>query len=92
MNKLIAFGVAGLIGLGTLNAGPAAASDHEVVFGFAASYSGWMAAYSQPPTNAANPNGRGAAPANPAGDRRPLDPETLAEAFRGSRPAGHRPT
>ncbi len=53
MKKLIAFGVAGLIGLGTLNTGPAAASDHEVVFGFAASYSGWMAAYSQPPTNAA---------------------------------------
>ncbi len=53
MNKLITFGVAGLLGLGTLNTGPAAASDHEVVFGFAASYSGWMAAYSQPPTNAA---------------------------------------
>ncbi len=32
---------------------PAVADEHEVVVGFAASYSGWMQAYSQPSTNAA---------------------------------------
>ena len=31
----------------------AVADDHEVVVGFAASYSGWMEAYSGPSTNAA---------------------------------------
>ena len=49
----LTLGVAGLIGLGSISASPAAASNHEVVFGFAASYSGWMQAYSEPPTKAA---------------------------------------
>ena len=38
------------LGLGGVSA---LADDHEVVIGFAASYSGWMQAYSQPSTNAA---------------------------------------
>lgn len=53
MKKLTPLVVAGLVGLGTVAAQSAAADENEVVFGFAASYSGWMQAYSEPPTNAA---------------------------------------
>lgn len=46
--------IAGLAALGAASVSTAAmADDHEVVVGFAASYSGWMQAYSQPSTNAA---------------------------------------
>lgn len=46
--------IAGLAALGAASVSTAAqAADDEVVIGFAASYSGWMQAYSQPSTNAA---------------------------------------
>jgi branched-chain amino acid transport system substrate-binding protein len=53
MNKFLSIAVAGLVGVGAVQAQSAKASNHEVVFGFAASYSGWMQAYSDPPTKAA---------------------------------------
>ena len=53
MKKLAFSALAGLAGLAALHAQPALAADDEVVVGFAASYSGWMQAYSGPPTNAA---------------------------------------
>ncbi len=53
MKKFMSIAVAGLVGVGAIQAQSAKASNHEVVFGFAASYSGWMQAYSDPPTKAA---------------------------------------
>ncbi|MDE0201396.1 MAG: transporter substrate-binding protein, partial [Rhodospirillaceae bacterium] len=53
MRKLASIAAAGALALGAVSAAPAVADDHEVVFGFAASYSGWMQAYSGPSTNAA---------------------------------------
>ena len=53
MSRILSFAIAGLIGVGAVQAQSAKADDHEVVFGFAASYSGWMQAYSGPPTQAA---------------------------------------
>lgn len=53
MRKYLSFAVAGLIGVGAVQAQSANAASDEVVFGFAASYSGWMQAYSEPPTKAA---------------------------------------
>jgi ABC-type branched-subunit amino acid transport system substrate-binding protein len=41
------------LALGFAAAPPAQADDHEVMFGFAASSSGWMKAYSGPSTDAA---------------------------------------
>lgn len=54
MRKLATSAIGAVAALG-LAAGvtTANADDHEVVVGFAASYSGWMQAYSQPSTNAA---------------------------------------
>jgi len=45
--------IAGLAVLGAASVSTAAMAEDEVVVGFAASYSGWMQAYSQPSTNAA---------------------------------------
>ena len=54
MMKIVPFAVAGFIATTALNVLPVAAAEkNEIVVGFAASYSGWMAAYSGPPTNAA---------------------------------------
>ena len=53
MRKLASIAAAGALALGAVSAAPAVADDHEVVFGFAASQSGWMQAYSGPSTNAA---------------------------------------
>ena len=54
MKKFATLSVAALLAAGGLGSQTSfAASDDEVVFGFAASYSGWMQAYSEPPTNAA---------------------------------------
>ena len=52
MRKVWALPAIAALGLG-LSSASAAADDGEVVIGFAASYSGWMQAYSQPSTNAA---------------------------------------
>ncbi|MDF1722591.1 MAG: ABC transporter substrate-binding protein [Minwuia sp.] len=54
MRKLVTSAIGAVAALG-LAAGVTAANadDHEVVVGFAASYSGWMQAYSQPASNAA---------------------------------------
>ncbi len=53
MKRFVSLAAAGALALGMVSAAPAVADDHEVVFGFAASYSGWMQAYSGPSTNAA---------------------------------------
>ncbi|WP_417516563.1 ABC transporter substrate-binding protein [Minwuia sp.] len=54
MRKLTTSAIAGLAAMGAAAMSTVAvADDHEVVVGFAASYSGWMQAYSQPSTNAA---------------------------------------
>lgn len=53
MKKYVSIAAAGALALGMASATPASADDHEVVFGFAASQSGWMQAYSGPSTNAA---------------------------------------
>jgi len=54
MKKRATSTLVGLAALGVASMWTAAlADDHEVVIGFAASYSGWMQAYSQPSTNAA---------------------------------------
>jgi branched-chain amino acid transport system substrate-binding protein len=54
MRKLTKSAIAGLAALGAASVSSGAmAADDEVVVGFAASYSGWMQAYSQPSTNAA---------------------------------------
>jgi len=54
MRKFATLSVAALLAAGGFGSQTSfAASDDEVVFGFAASYSGWMQAYSEPPTNAA---------------------------------------
>lgn len=52
MKKYLATMLTGALAFGVLGAHAASAQD-EVVVGFAASYSGWMSAYSGPPTNAA---------------------------------------
>ena len=53
MKGLVLFAAAGCMAATAIYAQPAAAAEDEIVVGFAASYSGWMAAYSGPPTNAA---------------------------------------
>lgn len=54
MRKLAASAIGAVAALGlAAGATVANAADDEVVVGFAASYSGWMQAYSQPSTNAA---------------------------------------
>ncbi|MFP6758719.1 MAG: ABC transporter substrate-binding protein [Alphaproteobacteria bacterium] len=53
MKKILATVLTGVLGVSALGVSAAQADDHEVVVGFAASYSGWMAAYSEPATNAA---------------------------------------
>ena len=53
MRKLVSLAAAGAIALGFAAAAPAQAEDDVVKFGFAASTSGWMKAYSQPATDAA---------------------------------------
>ncbi len=51
--KLVSLVAAGALALGFAAASPAQADDHEVMFGFAASQSGWLQAYSGPSTDAA---------------------------------------
>jgi len=51
--KLVSLVAAGALALGFAASSPAQADDHEVMFGFAASSSGWMKAYSGPSTDAA---------------------------------------
>ncbi|GAB5469487.1 MAG: ABC transporter substrate-binding protein [Rhodospirillales bacterium] len=53
MRKSTLMAFAGLVGMAALPLHSAVANDDEVVVGFAASYSGWMQAYSEPSTNAA---------------------------------------
>ena len=53
MRKLMSVVAAGALALGFAAASPAQADDHEIMFGFAASSSGWMKAYSGPSTEAA---------------------------------------
>ena len=53
MKKFVSVAAAGALALGVASVAPAVADDHEVVFGFAYSQSGWMQAYSGPSANAA---------------------------------------
>ena len=53
MRKLVSLVAAGALALGFAAAAPAQADDHEIIFGFAGSSSGWMKAYSGPSTDAA---------------------------------------
>jgi len=53
MNKFVISALAGAAALSAAQVQSTQAAEDEVVVGFAASYSGWMQAYSQPSTNAA---------------------------------------
>jgi branched-chain amino acid transport system substrate-binding protein len=53
MNKYVISALAGVAAFGAAQVQTTQAAEDEVVVGFAASYSGWMQAYSQPSTNAA---------------------------------------
>ena len=53
MKKFVSLLAAGAMACGIAATSPAQANDDEVVFGFAASSSGWMKAYSGPSTEAA---------------------------------------
>ena len=66
--------------------------DHEVVFGFAASYSGWMQAYSGPSTNAAliaidDWNARAASSASRSGRSSPTRRPSVRKAPRPASPS-----
>ena len=52
MKKFVAMAAVGAMALGAAATQSASADDHEVKFGFAASQTGWMQAYSGPSTNA----------------------------------------